>query len=151
MTDPVIGQYTGAMIDVKERHPERNNQVALQISEPLLKNPKEEQIECDIRRGSEEQWRQGETDISFTLDCVKNDPEEEEDSKMPSITESYNVKVVKFSPKSSATLSADLANDDEHKDRFSLASDAVLSRSEGRDPQKCQEKKVSLFRYPRIP
>lgn len=64
---------------------------------------------------------------------------------------SYNVKVVKFSPKSSATLSADLANDDEHEDRFSLASDAVLSRSEGRDPQKRQEKKVSLFWYPRIP
>lgn len=85
MTDTVIGQYTGATIDVKEQHPELNNQVALQISEPFLKNPKEEQIECDIRRGSEEQRGQGETDNSFTLDCVKNDPEEEEDSKMPSI------------------------------------------------------------------
>lgn len=139
--DAVIGRYTGATTDVKEQPPERNKRVDLQISEPLLKKPKEAQDEYDISWGSEQQQGLGEADN------FRNDPKEEEDSNMPSSTESYNVEVVECNTDSSATLSAGEVNG-EYEDCFFSSSEE--STSEGWDPQKRKRtKKVSLFRWPR--
>ncbi|XP_044036364.1 uncharacterized protein LOC122868451 [Siniperca chuatsi] len=135
-----VSGYTRATTDVRAQPPELNTGVDLEISEPLPKKPKEEQIEYDISSESEQQQQQqkqqqqqqqglGATDNFITPDCVKNDPDEE-DSSMPCIADSYHIKVVEFNPDSSATLSADEANY-EHEDFFSSDSDCPqLSRSE---------------------
>nr|XP_046240238.1 uncharacterized protein LOC124056643 isoform X2 [Scatophagus argus] len=132
-----IGQYTGANTGVREQPPEFNLQMDLQMSKLLPKKSREERVEYDISCGSGQQQRLGESDKLIIPDCVKNDPEENQDSVMPPITDSFNVEVVERNPCCSATLLADEVEDD-YKDHLSLGTDAVLSRSE-EDTSECQE------------
>ncbi|XP_074485815.1 uncharacterized protein LOC141764447 isoform X1 [Sebastes fasciatus] len=68
-----VHPYTGATTDVKELI------TTVEISEPVSKKPKEEQIEYDISLDSEQQQQGlGEADNFITPDCVKNDPKEED-------------------------------------------------------------------------
>ncbi|XP_056260743.1 uncharacterized protein LOC130187303 [Seriola aureovittata] len=114
--------------DVREQPPKLNTAVDLEISEPLPKKPKEEQIECDISLGSQQQEDLGEVHNTFNPGCVKDDPDEE-DTNIPCTANLFCIQVVDYTPNSSATLSADEAND-EHDDNSSLGSDAVTD-----DPQ----------------
>lgn len=140
----------------------QNTRVDQDISEPLSKKPKEEEVEYDISWRSDQQHGQGETEIFITPHCVKNDPEEEEeDTSMPSITDMFHIKVVEYNANSSGTLSA---NEDE--DEYFSDSDAVTddprpyrseeSTSESRDTQthdvdSTKSATVSLFLGPRAP
>ncbi|XP_037619751.1 uncharacterized protein LOC119484743 isoform X2 [Sebastes umbrosus] len=68
-----VHPYTGATTDVKELI------TMVEISEPVSKKLKEEQIEYDISLDSEQQQQGlGEADNFITPDCVKNDPKEED-------------------------------------------------------------------------
>lgn len=144
----MIGENTITTTDVGEKPSELNTAVD-EISEPQPKRPKEEQIEYDISHGSEQQNGLGEADILNTPDCVKN----EEDSKMPTVTDSFIIKVVEWNPDSSATLSAEDVNN-EQTDSDSLTDFSQLSRSEestdeSQAPRKHKsKKKASLFRCP---
>ncbi|KAM6947943.1 uncharacterized protein PEZ65_001495 [Lycodopsis pacificus] len=153
-----ITHYTGAATDLREQPPQMNNKVDPELSEPLPKKPKEEQIEQDISLGSEQQQQlepgevgnfifraqppelsdkvdpelseplpkkskeeQIEHDISlgseqqqlelwkvgnFILNVESNHKEEEETS----IVDSFHVRVVEVNPDSPGTISA---NEDE--------------------------------------
>ncbi|XP_073324587.1 uncharacterized protein [Pagrus major] len=122
--DEALGRQTGATTNVREL----SNQVDLQISEPLPKKLKEEQVDYDINNGSEQQCEEqqglGETDLFMTPDCVKNDPEEEveEDTNISCIADSFQVDVVEWSPDTSSTVSTDEANE-ERKNCLLLDSD----------------------------
>ncbi|XP_070815333.1 uncharacterized protein [Chaetodon trifascialis] len=98
-----VSQYTAAPTDVSES-PDLNTQMDQQISEPVPKTPKEEQIEYDISWGPEEQQELEDADNYVTPDSVKSDPEEY-DSNMPCITDSYHIKEEDGSQDSSTTLS----------------------------------------------
>ncbi|XP_071350405.1 uncharacterized protein [Trachinotus anak] len=132
-------QCSGATTDVREQPPELNTALDQETSEPLSKKPKEEQIECDISLGSQQQEDMGGVDITSNPGCVKDEPDEE-DINMPCTTDLYRIQVVDYTPNSSATLTANEAND-EHKDSSSVGSDAQISTgeessSESWEPQK---------------
>ncbi|XP_073324154.1 uncharacterized protein [Pagrus major] len=116
--DEALGRQTGATTNVREL----SNKVDLQISEPLPKKLKEEQVDYDINNGLEQQCEEqqglGETDLFMTPDCVKNDPEEEveEDTNISCIADSFQVDVVEWSPDTSSTVSADEANEEHPSD-----------------------------------
>ncbi|XP_042261617.1 uncharacterized protein LOC122980400 isoform X1 [Thunnus albacares] len=89
----------------REQPPQLNTDVDPEISEPLPKKPKEEEIECDVSWALEPREGPREANNSITTDCVKNDPDEE-NLNMPCIAESFQIKVMEHNPDSSATLSA---------------------------------------------
>ncbi|XP_068576635.1 uncharacterized protein [Cebidichthys violaceus] len=128
-----VTQYTKAATDVRERPSELHIKVDPEISEPLPKKPKEEQIEHDISLGSEQQQQQLEPgEVGNFIAHVKSDPkeEEEEDTSIPCITDSFHIRVVEVNPDSPGTLSAD-----EDEDCYAAASHTVpdlpqLPRSE---------------------
>ncbi|XP_042352611.1 uncharacterized protein LOC121950618 [Plectropomus leopardus] len=136
---PKIDDYhnIGATTDVRELPPELNTKV--ELSEPLPKKPKEEPTECDISFGSQQQQGLGEAENFFTPDCVKNDPEEEVDESMPSIADTFHIKVVEYKADSSGTVSAD---EDEYGSAWD--SDAVT------DCPKPSGKKDSTSQFPEV-
>lgn len=150
MIDTVIGHYTGGTINVKEQ---QNSQMDLPISEPLLGNPKEEQVEYGINYEAAQNQGLQEADNCITQVCVKSEPEEHVDSNMPPDPELYNVKVVDWDLDNSDTLSANETVHDEYEDGFSLDSDAALYRSEessseGQRLQHQRTQNVSSFLCP---
>ncbi|GAA6234552.1 uncharacterized protein LOC108884047 [Lates japonicus] len=122
-----------ATTDVREEPLELSSAVDREISEPLPKKPKEEQIECDITLESEQQQEElGGADYAVAP-CVKSDPDEEDDNTH-CLTDLFHIQVVECDPSSPATLSG-VEGNDEHEDSSSPDSDAVtdfpqLSRSE---------------------
>ncbi|XP_031179968.1 uncharacterized protein LOC116067634 isoform X2 [Sander lucioperca] len=134
----VSSQNTGATTDVREQPPDLNTRADLEISEPLAKKPKEEEIEYDISWESEQQHGLGEAEHFIAPDCVKNDPEEE-DARMLCFADSFNIKVVECNPQSSSgTLSADedSASDSERLTAFPQLSRSEESSSGSQEPQK---------------
>ena len=127
MIDTVIGHYTGGTIDVKEQ---QNSKMDLPISEPLLVNPKEEQVECGINYEVAQNQGLPEADNCITQVFVKSEPEEHVDSNMAPNPELYNVKVVDRDHENSDTRSANETVHDEFEDGFSLDSVAPIYRSE---------------------
>ncbi|XP_075952219.1 uncharacterized protein LOC142954829 [Anarhichas minor] len=128
-----ITHYTGAATDVREQPPELSNKVDPELSGPLPKKPKEEQIDHDISLGSEQQQQQLEPGVvgNFILN-VKSDPkEEEEETSMPCIIDSFHVRVVEVNSDSPGILSADEDEDcyaDEDEDCYAAASDTSEPR-----------------------
>lgn len=150
MTD--VGQYTGASTD--EQHHVLNMLVNEETSDPLASKPKEEQIEHDI--SSEQQPRLWGTDNAIPPDCVKSDPEEEEDINMPHITNSFHIQVVDCSFDSPAAHLAENVNC-EHNDGSTVdlytATESLRlcsSKEKSLEPQKqknTSKKKVKLIKF----
>lgn len=147
-----VSQYTGESAGVREQTPQLNTRVHQERSEPLPKKPKEEQIECDISWGEQQQALWGD-DNFITPDCVKTDPEEEENINMPCIANSFHIQGVYHNPDSSATHSADEVNYG-HEDISSVDSDEVTGRltlywreeitSKCREPQKDKSSNIKV-------
>ncbi|XP_008276853.1 uncharacterized protein LOC103354998 [Stegastes partitus] len=98
-----ITPHSGTTTDVIEHPPEPDTLLDVEISEPLSKKPKEEQIECEVSWLSKQEQEDFEAYNYVTPDCVKN----EEDVSMPCIAASYQVEVVECAFNSSTTISAD--------------------------------------------
>lgn len=91
---------------MREQPPQLNTFVHQEISEPMPKKPKEEQIECDISLGSEQQQVLWGADHLITPDCVKSDPEED-NTNMPCITNSFHIQMVAYNPDSASSSAED--------------------------------------------
>lgn len=105
-----VGQHTGAAPDVSRQTHQLTTTTQTE-AEPLLKKPKEEQIECDIN---------SEGDNFFTI-CVKSDPEEEDNINMPCIINSFHHQAA------DASLSGGDVNDG-HEDISSMHYGVVAGR-----------------------
>ncbi|KAK2914838.1 uncharacterized protein [Channa argus] len=123
-----VDRYTGATADVREQPPELNTWLNKEISKPLPKKLKEEQIECDISWESEKQEVSGARNLMIP-NCVKSDPDEEEnDANIPCITDSFHIKVMEESPSFSVNHSTEEENH-AHEDSSTLDSDAATDSS----------------------
>ncbi|KAK9529288.1 hypothetical protein VZT92_013392 [Zoarces viviparus] len=129
-----ITHYTGAATDVIEQPPELNNKLDPELSEPLPKKPKEEQIEHDISLGSEQQQQLELGEVGNFILNVKSDPkeEQEEETSMPCIIDSFHVRVAEVN-NDSGTLSAD-EDEDCCADEDEECSAAASETSEPRVP-----------------
>ncbi|XP_059185377.1 uncharacterized protein LOC131968486 isoform X2 [Centropristis striata] len=121
-------QNTGATADASAE--QLSARVDLERAEPLPKKPKEEQIDYDICCETEQQQVQVEAETFISPDCVKNDPEEEEDTSMPCISDSFHIKVVEVNPNSSGTLTADEEEDCSASDSDAVSDCSQSSRSD---------------------
>ncbi|XP_013865070.1 uncharacterized protein LOC106518354 isoform X2 [Austrofundulus limnaeus] len=109
---------------IREEPAEPNTRSANEISEPMMKRPKEEETEYDIQWGSEKLWPD-KMDNSDLLDCVKS---EEQEAYQSPVSNSFTVQVVEYNQDSSITVSTHDAGA-EQDDSFSVSSDETLSSS----------------------
>lgn len=110
MTD--VSQYNGATASVPEQHPQLKSIVHEEISEPVPKKAKEELTECAISLGSEQQQVLHDADHLILPGRVKCDPEEEDKTNMPCITNSFHIQMVAYDPDSSAGFLAEDTRDE---------------------------------------
>ncbi|KAG7493260.1 hypothetical protein JOB18_004585 [Solea senegalensis] len=101
-------EVTTVAAEEREQPPELNTGVDWEISEPLPKMPKEEQIEYDISFNSEPIQEQGGSDSTVTPVWVKNEPEQE-DEDMDAEPEMFTVQDLETIRDSSDTASADMS------------------------------------------